>query len=49
MPEVLDYWSEFTFFFIQIITGIMLAMYYFTDSNLAFDSVMHLMRDVKNG
>ncbi len=27
----------------------MLAMYYSADSNLAFDSVMHLMRDVKNG
>jgi ubiquinol-cytochrome c reductase cytochrome b subunit len=34
---------------IQIITGIFLAMHYTPHIDLAFDSVEHIMRDVKNG
>lgn len=34
---------------IQIITGIFLAMYYIPNSDLAFFSVEHIMRDVTNG
>lgn len=37
------------YFAIQILTGIMLAMHYVSDASLAFDSVIHIMRDVKNG
>jgi quinol-cytochrome oxidoreductase complex cytochrome b subunit len=37
------------FFALQIITGIFLAMHYVADANLAFDSVIHIMRDVNNG
>ena len=33
----------------QIITGIFLAMHYTPHIDLAFDSVEHIMRDVKNG
>jgi len=35
--------------FIQIITGIFLAMHYAPHVNLAFDSVEHIMRDVNYG
>ena len=34
---------------IQIITGILLAMHYIPDSNLAFNSISHIMRDVNYG
>jgi len=34
---------------IQIITGIILAMHYASDSAMAFDSVEHIMRDVNSG
>jgi len=37
------------YFAIQIVTGIVLAMHYVPDANLAFDSVIHIMQDVKNG
>nr|UGS80384.1 cytochrome b [Lachesilla pedicularia] len=34
---------------IQILTGIFLAMHYTANVNLAFDSVVHICRDVNNG
>nr|YP_002970720.1 cytochrome b [Enithares tibialis]ACJ69546.1 cytochrome b [Enithares tibialis] len=34
---------------IQLITGIFLAMHYTADINMAFNSVMHICRDVNNG
>ncbi len=34
---------------IQLITGLFLAMHYSSDTNQAFDSVEHIMRDVNNG
>jgi len=34
---------------LQILTGIFLAMHYTPNVDLAFDSVEHIMRDVKNG
>ena len=34
---------------IQIITGLFLAMHYCADTNLAFISVEHIMRDVNYG
>jgi ubiquinol-cytochrome c reductase cytochrome b subunit len=37
------------FFAVQIITGIFLAMHYTPDIRIAFDSVVHIMTDVKNG
>ena len=37
------------FFAIQILTGIFLAMHYTANIELAFWSVEHIMRDVKNG
>ena len=33
----------------QILTGIVLAMHYVSDTNLAFDSVEKIMRDVNSG
>nr|YP_009253508.1 cytochrome b [Achatinella mustelina]ANC62883.1 cytochrome b [Achatinella mustelina] len=33
----------------QIITGLFLSMYYISDTNMAFDSIIHIMRDVSNG
>ncbi|TIP31562.1 MAG: cytochrome b, partial [Mesorhizobium sp.] len=33
----------------QILTGIVLAMHYTSDTNLAFDSVEKIMRDVNSG
>lgn len=50
-PKNLSYWWNFgslagTFFAMQIITGVWLAMYYKPDSALAFDSIQHIMRDV---
>ena len=34
---------------IQILTGVFLAMHYTPHVDLAFNSVEHIMRDVKNG
>ncbi len=53
-PKNLNYWWTFggilTFCLIaQIVTGIALAMHYIADSDLAFASVEHIMRDVNYG
>ena len=53
-PKNLNYWWTFggilTFCLIaQIVTGITLAMHYIADSDLAFASVEHIMRDVNYG
>ena len=53
-PRNLNVWYTFgsilTFFLgMQIATGIVLAMHYTPDGNLAFDSVEHIMRDVNYG
>ncbi|NDU91881.1 MAG: cytochrome b/b6 [Ferrovum sp.] len=53
-PRNLSYWWGFGFLagfvlVIQIVTGIFLAMHYKADSNLAFDSVQHIMREVNYG
>lgn len=37
------------FFVLQILTGIFLAMHYVPNSYLAFDSIIHIMRDVNYG
>lgn len=34
---------------IQIISGLFLAMHYTADTELAYSSVVHIMRDVKDG
>jgi ubiquinol-cytochrome c reductase cytochrome b subunit len=34
---------------IQIVTGVILAMFYTPDISLAFESVEYIMRDVNNG
>jgi ubiquinol-cytochrome c reductase cytochrome b subunit len=53
-PKNLNYWWTFggilaTMLAIQIITGIVLAMHYTPDANLAFDSVELIKRDVNYG
>lgn len=53
-PRNLSYlWSfgslALLFLAIQLLTGLWLAMYYKPDSHLAFDSVQHIMRDVRWG
>jgi quinol-cytochrome oxidoreductase complex cytochrome b subunit len=53
-PRNLSYWWNFGFLagivlVMQIVTGIFLAMHYKADSNLAFDSIQHIMRDVNDG
>jgi len=53
-PKNLNYWWTFggilTFcLIIQIVTGLTLAMHYIADSDLAFSSVEHIMRDVNYG
>ena len=53
-PRNLSYWWGFGFLagfvlVIQIVTGIFLAMHYKPDSNLAFDSIQHIMREVNYG
>ena len=53
-PKNLNYWWTFggilTFCLItQIITGIILAMHYIANADLAFESVEHIMRDVNYG
>jgi quinol-cytochrome oxidoreductase complex cytochrome b subunit len=53
-PKNLNYWWNFgslagVFLVVQILTGIWLAMYYKPDTDLAFDSVQHIMRNVNYG
>ncbi len=53
-PKNLNYWWNFGslagfFLVVQILTGIILAMHYVPQSDLAFDSVEHIMRDVNYG
>ncbi|OFX01763.1 MAG: cytochrome B [Alphaproteobacteria bacterium RIFCSPHIGHO2_12_FULL_63_12] len=53
-PKNLNYWWTFgailaVCLVIQIITGVVLAMHYTPEKNLAFDSVEHIMRDVNYG
>ena len=53
-PKNLNYWWTFggilTFCLVaQIITGIVLAMHYVAQADLAFESVEHIMRDVNYG
>ncbi len=53
-PKNLNYWWNFgsvagMFLVVQIITGIWLAMHYKPDTQLAFDSVEHIMRNVNYG
>ena len=53
-PKNLNYWWTFggilTFCLVaQIVTGIVLAMHYVADADLAFASVEHIMRDVNYG
>ena len=53
-PKNLNYWWTFggilTFFLVaQIITGLVLAMHYVAQADLAFESVEHIMRDVNYG
>lgn len=53
-PKNLNYFWNFGslagfFFAVQVVTGIWLAMYYKPDSELAFGSIQHIMRDVHYG
>ena len=53
-PKNLNYWWNFgalagVFLMVQILTGIWLTMYYKPDTELAFDSVQHIMRNVNYG
>ena len=53
-PRNLNYWWNFgslagLFLVVQILTGIWLTMYYKPDTELAFDSVQHIMRNVNYG
>ena len=53
-PRNLNYWWTFggilSFMLVsQIITGVVLAMHYTANSDLAFASVEHIMRDVNDG
>ena len=53
-PRNLNYMWNFgslagIFLVVQIVTGIILAMHYAANDNLAFDSVEHIMRDVNSG
>jgi ubiquinol-cytochrome c reductase cytochrome b subunit len=54
VPRNLNYWWNFgvlagIFLTIQIITGIVLAMWYYSTTGGAFASVEHIMRDVNAG
>jgi quinol-cytochrome oxidoreductase complex cytochrome b subunit len=54
VPRNLNYWYTFggilsMVLAVQILTGVVLAMHYVADSNLAFASVEHIMRDVNFG
>ncbi|MDZ7587929.1 MAG: cytochrome b/b6 [Parasphingorhabdus sp.] len=53
-PRNLNYFWNFgslagIFLVVQIVTGIILAMHYAANANIAFDSVEHIMRDVNSG
>ncbi len=53
-PKNLSYWWNFgsiagICLVVQILTGLFLAMHYVPNTKLAFDSVEHIMRDVKYG
>lgn len=53
-PRNLNYMWNFgslagLFLVIQIVTGIILAMHYAANANIAFDSVEHIMRNVNSG
>lgn len=53
-PSTINYLWSFgflsgIFLVIQIITGILLAMHYTPNIDLAFASIEHIMRDVNNG
>jgi ubiquinol-cytochrome c reductase cytochrome b subunit len=53
-PTTINYMWSFGFLsgmclLIQIITGILLAMHYTPNIDLAFFSIEHIMRDVNNG
>jgi len=53
-PKNLNYWWTFggilaVCLVIQIVTGVILAMHYVANADLAFDSVEHIMRDVNHG
>ena len=53
-PRNLNYMWNFgslagIFLVVQIITGVILAMHYAANANIAFDSVEHIMRDVNSG
>jgi ubiquinol-cytochrome c reductase cytochrome b subunit len=53
-PRNLNFWYTFggilTFCLgVQIVTGVVLAMHYVANANLAFDSVQHMTRDVNYG
>ena len=37
------------FFAIQVLTGLLVALFYKPDASLAFDSVVYLMNDIYNG
>ena len=46
----MDLWWHIDFFLIiQIVTGVILAMYYVAHSDLAFESIEHIMRDINYG
>ena len=54
VPRNLNYWWNFgvlagLFLMIQIVTGIVLAMWYYSSADGAFNSVEHIMRDVNAG
>ncbi|MEL6874885.1 MAG: cytochrome b N-terminal domain-containing protein, partial [Pseudomonadota bacterium] len=53
-PRNLNYMWNFgslagIFLVVQIVTGIILAMHYAANADIAFDSVEHIMRDVNGG
>jgi len=53
-PRNLNYWWTFggilTFFLVaQLVTGVVLAMHYTADADLAFGSIEHIMRNVNYG
>ena len=54
VPRNLNYWWNFgvlagIFLTIQIVTGIVLAMWFYATADGAFNSVEHIMRDVNGG
>ncbi|HET8535277.1 MAG TPA: cytochrome b N-terminal domain-containing protein, partial [Sphingomicrobium sp.] len=54
VPRNLNYWWNFgvlagLFLTIQIVTGIVLAMWFYATTGGAFNSVEHIMRDVNGG